>query len=121
MIAPAARPERVFDIVAFDVDGTLINGPNGYTVWEVLNRRFTGVPEVNRERYALYKAGKLSYAEWVELDVTGWRQADARREQIATALHGDPEQATDLQYVRVHTGFCREITVTEDDVERLGG
>jgi HAD superfamily phosphoserine phosphatase-like hydrolase len=84
--APAERPERPFDIVAFDVDGTLVHGPNGFTVWEVLNQHFTGVPEVNRERYALYLAGKLSYAEWVALDISGWQQAGATREQIVAAF-----------------------------------
>ena len=39
--------------------------------------------------------------------------------KIAAALHADPEQAEQLAYVRMHTGFCREITVTEGDVERL--
>ncbi|MCA9211452.1 MAG: hypothetical protein KDB27_00170 [Planctomycetales bacterium] len=41
------------------------------------------------------------------------------KQQIADALHADPENATVLDYVRVHTGFCRQITVTEDDVERV--
>lgn len=71
-----------YDLVAFDIDGTLVRGPNGMTVWEVLNLRYTGIPEVNRERYALYKEGKLSYAEWVALDIGSWRDAGATREDI---------------------------------------
>ncbi len=71
-----------FDLIAFDIDGTLVHGPNGWTVWEVLNHRFTGTPELNKERYALYRAGKISYAEWVELDVTGWKQAGATRDDL---------------------------------------
>jgi len=73
---------RSFDLVAFDVDGTLVRSANDYTVWEVLNEKFTGVPEVNRERYARYRRGELSYAEWVELDVTGWRDAGATRDEV---------------------------------------
>jgi hypothetical protein len=46
---------------------------------------------------------------------------DARRAHISAALHADPSQAAVLDYVRVHTGFCRQITVTESDVERVGG
>lgn len=38
---------------------------------------------------------------------------------IAEALHQDPEACSHLEYVRVHTGFCRQITVTEDDVQRV--
>jgi phosphoserine phosphatase len=74
--------QRKFDLVAFDVDGTLVHGPEDRTVWELLNERFTGTSEQNRERYALYRAGKLSYADWVTLDVTGWRDAGARREEL---------------------------------------
>ncbi|MDH3626058.1 MAG: HAD-IB family phosphatase [Acidobacteriota bacterium] len=75
-----------FELIAFDIDGTLVHGPNGFTVWEVLNDHFTGVPEVNRERYARYKRGELSYAEWVALDIEGWRDAGATRETIVGAL-----------------------------------
>ena len=52
--------------MAFDVDGTLVVSPDNLTVWEVLNRKFTGVPEVNKERYERYLKGDLSYADWVE-------------------------------------------------------
>ena len=75
-----------FDLIAFDIDGTLVCGPNGFTVWEVLNDYFTGKPEVNKERYARYKRGDLTYAEWVTLDVEGWRNAGATREQLIKAL-----------------------------------
>jgi phosphoserine phosphatase len=77
---------RKFDLVAFDVDGTLVHHPEDLTVWEVLNERFTRSREHNRERYALYKSGKLSYAEWVRLDVTSWRDAGARRDDMVAAL-----------------------------------
>ena len=78
--------ERRFDLVAFDVDGTLVRGKQRRTVWEVLNERFTGSSSHNKERYALYRAGKLSYAEWVALDVTGWREAGAGRDDIVEAF-----------------------------------
>ena len=42
-------------------------------------------------------------------------------ETISAALHADPESATQLAYVRMHTGFLREITVTQDDVSRVKG
>lgn len=77
---------RTFPIIAFDVDGTLVRGPNGWTVWEVLNEHFTGTAEHNKERYALYRSGKLSYADWVRLDVSGWIEAGATRAKIVAAL-----------------------------------
>lgn len=44
----------------------------------------------------------------------------AEKERISQALHADPESCADIEYVRVHTGFCRQITVTEADLERVG-
>jgi hypothetical protein len=44
-----------------------------------------------------------------------------RRARIAAALHADPAHASHLDYIRVHSGFCRQITVTEADVQRVGG
>jgi phosphoserine phosphatase len=78
--------KRPFDLIAFDVDGTLVSGPDGMTVWEVLNLKFTGTAEWNKERWAKYKTGELSYAEWVDLDITGWREAGARRDDLIAAF-----------------------------------
>jgi phosphoserine phosphatase len=69
-------------LVAFDVDGTLVRHPEGLTVWEVLNRHFAGSATINRERYAMFRAGRLSYAEWVALDIEGWRDAGAHRDDL---------------------------------------
>jgi len=74
------------ELVAFDVDGTLIRGPDGLNVWEILNRRFIGDSTINRQRLADYLAGRISYAEWVELDVIGWRDAGADRPSMIDAL-----------------------------------
>jgi len=41
------------------------------------------------------------------------------QEQIALKLHTAAEDACELEYERTHTGFCRVITVTEDDLQRL--
>lgn len=40
------------------------------------------------------------------------------RQRIESVLHQTPDQASNLEYVRVHTGFCRQITVTEADLSR---
>lgn len=40
------------------------------------------------------------------------------RTRLAMALHEHPETASHLEYVRTHTGFCRRIVVTADDIER---
>jgi hypothetical protein len=43
----------------------------------------------------------------------------AERQRIEQALHADPANAAELAYVRMHSGFQRQITVTQADVERL--
>ena len=43
----------------------------------------------------------------------------AEQEEIAAKLHTAAEDACELEYQRTHTGFCRVITVTEDDLQRL--
>lgn len=51
-----------------------------------------------------------AYADWSEED----------RNRIEAVLHETPQEAADLDYVRQHTGFARVITVTPEDLERVG-
>ena len=53
---------------------------------------------------------------WPE-EFDDWELADRRR--VEAALHADPKSCDDLTYLRQHTGFCRQITVTQADLERL--
>jgi hypothetical protein len=53
-------------------------------------------------------------AEFDDLDLK-------KKERLAAAVHADPENAALLAYVRMHSGFCREITITADDVARVRG
>ena len=58
--------------------------------------------------------------------VTEWpdeyHEMDPREKQkIAEKLHADAENAANLEYVRMHTGFCRTIHVTAEDMERVAG
>jgi len=43
----------------------------------------------------------------------------ATRLQVEAQLHAEPQAAAELAYVRQHTGFAREITVTNADLQRL--
>ncbi len=43
----------------------------------------------------------------------------SRRAALEERLHSDPAACAQLEYVRVHTGFCRRITVTPADIDRL--
>jgi len=38
------------------------------------------------------------------------------RRRIEQRLHADPARAAELEYVRLPTGFCRQITVTAADL-----
>jgi phosphoserine phosphatase len=77
---------RSYDLICFDVDGTLVRHPTGKVIWEVLNRRFTGDDTVNAQRHRWYNDGKITYEQWVELDVQGWITAGATREEIVDAV-----------------------------------
>lgn len=50
-------------------------------------------------------------------DYDDWEPAD--RQRYEQRLHAEPAQASQLEYVRQHTGFLRQITVTPADIERL--
>ncbi|MCE9555222.1 MAG: hypothetical protein K8T91_17875 [Planctomycetes bacterium] len=44
----------------------------------------------------------------------------ADKQQLEAQLHAAPKEAAELAYVRTHTGFARQITVTEAELARLG-
>lgn len=77
---------RPFDLICFDVDGTLVIHPNEKIVWEILNMRFTGTDDANQERFRQYRAGEISYPDWVALDVGDWLKAGATRAEIVEAI-----------------------------------
>lgn len=78
--------DRPFDLICFDVDGTLVVHPEERIVWEILNRRFTGDDTVNHSRFRQYRAGEITYPDWVALDVGDWLQAGATRTAIVEAI-----------------------------------
>jgi hypothetical protein len=41
------------------------------------------------------------------------------RQRIEQQLHADPAKVAELEYIRMHTGFRRQINVTPADIERL--
>ena len=43
----------------------------------------------------------------------------AEKRRVERALHAEPQACAHLEYVRVHTGFCRTITVTAADLDRV--
>lgn len=45
---------------------------------------------------------------------------DRTRNDLETALHASAEECASVEYIRLHTGFCRQITVTDEDYNRVG-
>lgn len=41
------------------------------------------------------------------------------RDRIEQELHAAPSEASEMEYVRQHSGFTRRITVTPQDLERV--
>ncbi len=78
--------ERPVDVVAFDVDGTLVTHGEGRVIWQILLERF-GCPEsADTGRYDAFLAGEITYPQWVDLDIGDWAAAGATREQIVEAV-----------------------------------
>lgn len=63
-------------------------------------------------REALIMETTTEWPEGTELD-------PRERMRLELLLHEHPEEASHLEYVRSHTGFCRHIVVTEDDLARI--
>ena len=42
-----------------------------------------------------------------------------QKQQIERALHAAPAECEQIEYVRQHSGFCRKITVTDEDIARV--
>ena len=79
-------------LIAFDVDGTLVEHPERLVIWQLLNRRFLGSLEVSDQRYLDFMAGRFDYDAWVALDVSDWIAKGARREEMV-------EQVRELQLI----------------------
>ena len=57
--------------------------------------------------------------EWPEELAADFESDPWRRIKLESLLHESPEEAAHLEYIRTHTGFCRHIVATAEDVERV--
>ncbi len=78
--------DECIDLIAFDVDGTLVEHDESLVIWQVLNNRFAPDAAVNKDRLQAFLTGALSYERWVRLDVEGWRMGGATRKEINAAI-----------------------------------
>jgi hypothetical protein len=54
--------------------------------------------------------------QWPE-EYDDWEPRE--RSRVESLLHEKPQEASQLEYVRTHTGFCRRIVVAPDDIQRV--
>jgi phosphoserine phosphatase len=100
--SPNVPSRRPIDLIAFDVDGTLVSHPSGKVVWQLIAERIGCDPTVARARYASYRSGAITYAHWVDLDVGDWAARGATREVMATVIRKELSLSPDAREV-VHT------------------
>ena len=72
------------------------------------------------DKFDLYREGLVVEQITVWPEGVGPDDVDERA-RIEARLHADAEKTAELKYVRLPTGFCRQITVTEGDIARLEG
>jgi len=70
---------------------------------------------IDRYREALVVEPKTIWPD----DLPNAPHGESDRRLIEERLHADPARAAELEYVRLHVGFIRQITVTAADLERL--
>lgn len=42
-----------------------------------------------------------------------------RKHQIEQQMHADPQQLSSITYFRTHTGFCRELHPTAEEIQKF--
>ena len=60
----------------------------------------------------------------VREEMTSWSEdfddlEPGEKSRLEIALHADPENCSQLEYLRIHTGFCRTVIVTAEDIARV--
>jgi hypothetical protein len=72
----------------------------------------------NKNEFDPYREALVmeTITEW-PAEYDHWDRSE--RSRIAEKLHADPEKAAQMDYIREHTGFCRRIVVTPEDIERV--
>lgn len=105
------KNKRKYDLVCFDLDGTLIEEDNGVILWERMSEKVYGSKKVSEERYKLHLKGELSIDEWVDLDLAQWKKmrvtkAMVKREARHSRLnHGIRETLKELKKQGIKLGI----------------
>lgn len=80
------NPMKRFDLVAFDLDGTLVD--DTVFVWETLHDYFDTPVELREMAFHRYMDHQWSYQEWFEFDIQLLRERGADRPSMLRAIQG---------------------------------
>ena len=75
---------RRFDLVIFDLDGTLVKLDR--SVWQLLHDALGTDPKARKATLEQAKRGTITYDEWFHADLVMLRQAGARKEDVQRVL-----------------------------------
>ena len=76
--------KRDFDVVVFDLDGTLIQGT--IFIWQTLHDTFGTDRERRQRAKDDFFAGRITYEQWFDHDLVLLREVDATRERMVASL-----------------------------------
>ncbi len=101
----ALSASRDIHLVAFDLDGTLVDGID--YIWSALHRHFGSDEGLRRQARDDFFARRISYRRWFEIDLELLRQRGADRrgiEELLQRLHPTPQARETLQEL-LHRGY----------------
>ncbi len=76
-----------YKLVCFDIDGTLISDDR-QNYWGTLHQEIEGEEEgtrIEEKFHAAFKAGEITYKDWVDSDIRGFQKAGATKEEFLRA------------------------------------
>jgi phosphoserine phosphatase len=80
---------KKYQLICFDVDGTLIADNEGHGYWNTLHHVIEGEEGIrkNNERLKLFLEKKITYKEWVELDFLGFKEHGLTKDDFIRAAN----------------------------------
>jgi phosphoserine phosphatase len=73
-----------FKLICFDLDGTLVRDYNRHSYWGTIHRELLNDKDgkKNKERLDKFMRGKFSYKEWVDMDLSMFKEAGIKKEDF---------------------------------------
>ncbi len=68
--------KRKYKLVAFDVDGTLIQGIT--SIWQTIHDYVGTSKDFRKKQWDNYHNGTISYAKWAQMDINYWKKLGVR-------------------------------------------